>query len=203
MRYFLIFTCSILVLTILICILPNTDEATLYDGFIRLHVVANSDSEKDQVLKLEVRDAVLNVMANLTQECTTVDQAESVFNENKKTISEAASEVIKENGADYNITVTLSNEYYPTREYAGISLPAGIYRSARILIGEAQGKNWWCILFPPLCTNTAKAKEKLITAGFSQNQIRILTDGDDVKYKIKFRALELIEKLIAALSEKD
>ncbi|MHB1151290.1 MAG: stage II sporulation protein R [Eubacteriales bacterium] len=203
MRYFLIFTCSILVLTILICILPNTDEAKLYDGFIRLHVVANSDSEKDQALKLEVRDAVLNVMANLTQECTTVDQAESVFNENKKIITEAASEVIKENGADYNITVTLSNEYYPTREYAGISLPAGIYRSARILIGEAQGKNWWCILFPPLCINTAKAKEKLITAGFSQNQIRILTDGDDVKYKIKFRALELIEQLIAALSEKE
>lgn len=202
MRYFLMFTCSVLVLTILVCILPNTDEAKLYDGFIRLHVVANSDSEKDQTLKLEVRDAVLNVMTNLTQECTTVDEAESVFNENKKNISETASEVVKENGADYNITVTLSNEYYPTREYAGITLPAGVYRSARILIGEAQGKNWWCILFPPLCTDTAKVKEKLITAGFSQNQIRILTDGDNVKYKMKFRALELIEQLIAALSEK-
>lgn len=185
----------------MICVLPNKEEATLYDEFIRLHILANSDSEDDQTLKLKVRDAVLTVMADLTQDCETVAQAETVFTENKLLIAETALDVIRENGADYNVSVTLSNEYYPTRAYAGVTLPAGVYRSARILIGRAQGQNWWCILFPPLCTNTAKAKDKLAAAGFSQNQIRILTDGDNVKYKLKFKTLEIIQEIIESIKQ--
>lgn len=202
MRYLTTFSCSVLVIAMLTFILPNTEEAELYDGFIRLHVIANSDDKKDQALKLDVRDAILDIMSDLTAECANIKEAETVFTMNKDEITEAASKVIRANGFDYKVAVTLDDEYYPTCEYAGITLPAGVYRSARILIGEAQGQNWWCILFPPLCVDTAKAKEKLVTAGFTQNQIRILTDGDNVKYKMKFRVLELIEQLFAALDNK-
>jgi stage II sporulation protein R len=199
LRYFLTFTCCILVIALLSCVFPNKNEAALYDGFIRLHVVANSDSEKDQALKLKVRDAVLTVMAELTENCKTAAEAEKIFEENENRIINVARDVITENGAFYDVDVTLDDEYYPTREYAGVTLPAGVYRSARILIGKAQGQNWWCILFPPLCTDTAKAREKLAAAGFTRNQIRILTDGDNVKYKLKFRTLEIIEQIIEAL----
>jgi stage II sporulation protein R len=190
-----------LVLTVLFCILPNKGDAELYDEFIRLHIIANSDSEDDQALKLKVRDAVLTVMADLTRDCATVAEAETVFVNNKVRIAETALDVINENGADYKVSVTLSDEYYPTREYAGVTLPAGVYRSARILIGQAQGHNWWCILFPPLCTDMSKAKDKLTAAGFTQNQIRILTDGDNVKYKLKFKTLEIIQEIIESIKQ--
>lgn len=197
----MIFTSFVVAFAILVCVIPNTEEARLYNEFIRLHIIANSDSERDQTLKLKVRDAVLKKVDTLTKDCASVEEAESVFIQNKDDIAKTAAEVVKNNNARYDISVTLSDEYYPTREYEGIVLPAGVYKSARILIGEAQGKNWWCILFPPLCTNTAKAREKLVTAGFTQNQIRILTEGDNVKYKIKFRTLEIIQQIIAAFSD--
>ena len=202
MKYLTTLSCSVLVIAILTFVLPNTEESELYDGFIRLHVVANSDIKKDQTLKHDVRDGILEIMSNLTAECANVKEAETVFNMHRGEITEAASKIIEAKGFDYKVTVTLDDEYYPTCEYAGITLPAGIYRSARILIGNAQGKNWWCILFPPLCVDTAKAKEKLVSAGFSQNQIRILTDGDNVKYKMKFRVLEILEQFFAALGDK-
>ena len=91
--------------------------------------------------------------------------------------------------------MTLDREYYPTREYEGVSMPAGTYLSLRVMIGEAKGQNWWCVLYPPLCTSSAKPESTLKQAGFTPAQIRVLTEGESPRYKLKFKFLEFFESL--------
>ena len=201
LRWLLLFTCSVMIFSAVCFALPPVTQTGLYDGFIRLHILADSDSVEDQAVKLLVRDAVIKLMAGLTEGCSNVTEAQEVFTSNMNGIIETSVDVLRENGFEYGVSVFIDDEYYPTRIYetqdGEVTLPAGIYRSARIVLGEGEGQNWWCILFPPLCTDSAKAKDKLAAAGFTQNQIRILTDGDNVKYRLKFRSLEIIEELLS------
>jgi len=199
MRYLLTFTSGLLVLTMLCIAMPFAAEGELYDQFVRLHVLANSDSEADQTVKMAVRDAVVEKTASLTAGCTDVRQALAVLESNAAQLAQTANGVLLEKGFDYGARVVIGQEYYPTREYEEVTLPAGVYRSARIILGDGEGKNWWCILFPPLCTDAAKARDKLKAAGFTSNQIRILTDSDDVTYKLKFRSLEILSGLLEQL----
>ncbi len=195
MRTILSFCSTFLVLFVLLTAMPNQNDYAVYDGFIRLHVLANSDSESDQTVKLEVRDALLGTVAGLTEGCVDVSEALEMLEAHADTLSEKADAVLRQNGFDYGAQVRIGREYYPSRTYDDVTLPAGVYLSTRIVLGEGEGHNWWCILFPPLCTDTARAVEKMRAAGLTQNQIRILTDGDHITYKLKFRSLELIQSL--------
>lgn len=190
-RFLLIFSVLTLLLTAFSFALPTAEESGLYDGFIRLHVIANSDGEADQTVKLKVRDAVLEVMKESILSCSNIGEASSAVNERLAVVEETAEGVLAENGFNYGASVSFGREYYPTREYEGVSLPAGVYMSVRVKLGEAEGHNWWCVMFPPLCLDSSTATEKLAAAGFTQNQIRILTDGENVTYKLKFRFLEI------------
>lgn len=174
-----------------------SDAKAIYEGTVRLHVLANSDSEADQTLKLKVRDALLSEMDALLGQSEAKDAAtaESVLADELDRFERIAQEVIAENGFDYPVKLTLTEEYYETRSYEGFSLPAGEYTSLRVLIGDARGQNWWCVLFPPLCTTAASAEEALSETGFTKNQVRLLTDQESTSYKIKFKTVEWFSEL--------
>lgn len=194
MKGFTMFTSLVLIVCVLCSFMPLSDESEIYDNTVRLHVLANSDSEYDQNIKLCVRDAVLSYITEVTEEAQNAEEASALISEEIHAICGVAKDALSALGEDKEVSVTLSNEYYPTREYEEVRLPAGSYTSLRIMIGEAQGQNWWCVLYPELCTGAAKAGETLVKTGFSKDQIDILTGGEEPKYRLKFKILEIFEK---------
>ncbi len=126
---------------------------------VRLHVIANSDEAADQAQKLRVRDGVLACVSGLTADCETADDARECIAAHLPEIAEAAQRVLA--GSGYDVTVSLGPETYGTRDYASFSLPAGTYPSLRVQIGEAAGKNWWCVVFPTLCTAATSDEAEL------------------------------------------
>ena len=182
----------------LICLsyLPVHGEEQIYDSVVRLHVIANSDSDADQELKLKVRDAVLAEMSSLVGDCCDRESALTVLGSSLEHISSVAQKTVYENGYDYPVSVSLGEEKYPTKNYEAACFPAGTYSSLQIKIGDADGKNWWCVLFPTLCLSSAKsAEEAFIEVGLSSEQYKIITETDDPKYKLRFKILESFESI--------
>ena len=181
-----------------ISVFPRSTDYELYDKIIRLHVLANSNSKEDQELKLKVRDGMLDTVASLTEGCTSKSEAEAVLKASTELLKENAEATLRENGSSYSVTVTVGQEKYPEREYEGLRLPSGEYCSLRVMIGEAEGRNWWCVLFPPLCVGSASSvKEELVSVGFTPDQIRVLTDTDSPKYRIRFKILDIIGSIFS------
>jgi len=166
---------------------------------IRLHVLANSDSEADQALKLAVRDDLLTRTRVLLADVKTRDEAETVLKGAMDSLTVTARETVTREGYDYPVRITLGQEQYPTRRYENLAFPAGEYLSLRVLIGEAAGENWWCVLFPPLCLSAATAKneaeEAFLAAGLTGEQYRIITDSENTKYRLRFKILEVAKDL--------
>ena len=193
---------SIAIVTLLIGLmalsfLPVHGEEKIYDTVVRLHVLANSDSEEDQALKLRVRDAVLDATSPLVKDCTSQEEAVEILSAHIPDLESAAAAVIRQEGYDYPVTVLLGEEDYPTRTYESCAFPAGTYVSLRVCIGNAEGQNWWCCLFPPLCLSAATAKEDnedaFIQVGLTKDQYGIITETGKTKYKVRFKILEVIE----------
>lgn len=176
-------------------IIPTQSEAQIYDSCVRLHVIANSDSEEDQALKLKVRDALLSRVSEY--EADSKQEALLKMQEERESLTRLAKEVIKENGYEYDVKTEIGLENYPTRDYEGFSLPAGEYASVRVIIGEGSGQNWWCVLYPPLCTQAAISydKEACIEVGLTSDQYDLIT-GANGKYKVKFKILEMASQLV-------
>lgn len=168
---------------------------------IRLHVVANSDSAADQQQKLHVRDAVLRSVAELTTQCGDVRSAREQIAAHIDEISAAACTVLSEEGSDARVTVSLCDEAFETRVYDTFTLPAGVYPSLRVRIGAAEGKNWWCVVFPSLCTaaSTEEFEEAAQSGGFSAQETEVVTGGKQ-KYRFRFRTLELLETVASWFS---
>ena len=190
----------VLVLCVAICgILPIHGEEEIYESVVRLHVLANSDSEEDQALKLKVRDAVLAYTSPRVIDSVSREEAIEILSRELDAIKEIAQKSVYENGYDYPVDVTLTLEEYPTRNYESMSFPSGEYVSLRVLIGESEGQNWWCVLFPPLCLSAATEKsaneEAFIAVGLTSEQYKIITETDDAKYQLRFKILESIEDL--------
>ena len=193
-KFVLICCISFLAVFTLLSILPVNGEEEIYDNMIRLHVLANSDSPSDQALKLSVRDAILEKATEIKAS----DSNEAYIKTEKalKGFEDAAERVIKEKGYPYSVKVTLGEERYPERTYDSFTLPEGTYTSLRVLIGDAEGKNWWCVLYPPLCTAAAsKEEEVFIAAGFTGEQYEAITDSENKTYKIKFKIVELFKEI--------
>lgn len=186
----------------LISVLPVHGEAKIYDTVVRLHVLANSDSEQDQALKLQVRDEVLRVTGPLLEGCESREQAVEILSRHQGDIEQAAQAVVLSRGYDYPVSVLLGEEEYPTRNYENCCFPSGTYLSLRVCIGEAQGQNWWCVLFPPLCLSAASAEdeqsneEAFISVGLTGEQYRVITETDQVKYRVRFKVLEAVQELL-------
>ncbi len=157
---------------------------------LRLHVLANSNSEEDQQLKLKVRDAVLKTGKNIFDGSVTKENAEEKIEKEKEILTETAKEVIRENGFDYDVKITVTEEFFTTRTYEDITLPAGKYKAVRVLIGESVGQNWWCVMFPPLCIPTAQPDINLF---FSEEEVKLVES--DPKYEPRFKIVEIYESI--------
>ena len=192
----LIVTFAIIGLCAILTILPIHSEGQIYDSVLRLHVLANSDSEGDQALKLSVRDAILADTAHLFDDCKSRDEASAVVNENLPLLQMSAERAIGEAGYSYPVRIELGEEEYPTKNYESACFPAGEYLSLRVLIGEGEGQNWWCVLFPPLCVSAASESDGSVEVGLYGDQYAIVTETEDIKYKIRFKLLEAIEKAV-------
>ena len=178
--------------------LPVHGEEDVYDAVIRLHVIANSDSEQDQALKMQVRDAVLSVTTTALGGCEDRDMAAVCLNALIPTLTATAEETLRRAGSADPVTVTLSQEEYPTRNYESFCFPSGEYLSLRVMIGEAEGQNFWCVLFPPLCMSAAtvekkEAEEQFIAVGLTKDQYAIITETENAKYKLRFKLLEALQ----------
>ena len=175
--------------------IPKAEEAKIYDACVRLHVIANSDSESDQELKLKVRDKLLEKV----DEYEAKDKKEAIYllEENKEELITLAKEVVSKEGEDYNVKIEIGLEDYPTRTYEDFSLPAGEYTSVRVIIGEGKGQNWWCVLYPPLCTSSAIKydEDAYIDVGLTKDQYGLIT-GVSGNYKVKFKFLELASQMV-------
>jgi len=196
-RFMLIFSVGCLILPMLWAFVPIQGEAEIYSETLRLHVLANSDTPEDQALKLKVRDAVLNEMQRIAEneDCYGFSDAKKLAEDNIDVFRKCSLKVIEESGYDYPVSVTLGQEHFPTREYEGVRLPAGEYTALRICIGNAEGRNWWCVLYPTLCLDAAEPKKELAEAGFTQTQIRLLTDNESPRYVLRFKLLEWLGEL--------
>lgn len=159
---------------------------------LRLHVIAASDSEADQTLKLKVRDAILTAGTDIFDGSVDVENAVKKITPKIKTLEETADKVIKENRFDYDVAITIDKEYFTTRTYETVTLPAGEYLSLIVKIGEGKGKNWWCVMFPPMCISAAD-EDTVLRLALNKNEINLVTSNP--KFEPRFKVIEIIENL--------
>ncbi len=166
-------------------------QAEVASELVRLHVLAKDDTDYEQAVKLQVRDRVLEYVQPLLNGVTNQAQAVAVLDGNMDGIRAAAAAA----AGDRQVAVTLTEEYYPTREYEGFALPAGEYTSLRVILADGEGRNWWCVVYPPLCTELATERMELLT-----DETESLITGQD-GYVYKFKILELwgeIKEIVGA-----
>lgn len=196
---------KITVLTLTFCalflflgLLPIHGESDLYDEVLRLHVLADSDDPRDQELKLAVRDRILSETRCILADAADRDQAEQLLRAELPRLTACAEETLRGEGCELPVSMILDNEIYPTRTYGSLSFPSGEYLSLRAVIGSGEGRNWWCVLFPPLCLSAATSaeanKDDCISVGLTGEQYKIITETDSTTYRIRFRFLEVLEE---------
>ena len=177
----------------------STISLDLKDNFFRLHILANSDSVEDQALKLKVRDRIIEYMELLSYENMSKEDAIKITNDNLINFKTVAEKTIHEEGYSYPVNLEIGTFYFPTKNYANLSLPAGYYDGLKIEIGEAKGQNWWCSLFPPLCFVDVssgmvdEAYEEDLKENLSGEEFAIIT-GSSKNIKLKFKLVELFSK---------
>ncbi len=170
-----------LLLALLTALWAQKTQAEVASELVRLHVLAKDDTDYEQAVKLQVRDEVLKYVQPLLEGTNTQEQAVAVLNGNIDGIRRAAATV----AGDRQVAVTLTEEYYPTREYDGFALPAGEYTSLRVILADGEGRNWWCVVYPPLCTDLATERMELLT----DETESLITQSEGYVYK--FKILEL------------
>ena len=181
-------------------VIKNNEELKyedIVDKIIRFHVLANSDTEEDQKLKLKVRDEVINYISPKLKNSKSLDESRKIIMENKEKMEQISKKVIKDNGYDYEVTSMISRENFPDKIYGDLIFPQGEYEAYRILIGKAKGQNWWCVMFPPLCfvdetkniVDSSEIKES-IENEVNEDKKEINKD----KIKFKFRLFEILFK---------
>ena len=181
------------VLTVTGCAVLQSQQQRMAEKLIRLHVVANSDAAEDQRVKLVVRDAVLAEAGALLADAS---DARAAIAGGLPQLEAAANAALRAEGSADTARVSFRRELFPTRVYSTFSLPAGVYPSLRVTLGEGNGHNWWCVIFPSLCTPaTADGFAAAAAAGgFTQAEIGLMTQADE-SYSVKFRSLELLQAL--------
>ena len=176
------------------CTYFTASAGTVKEDVVRLHILANSNSEADQKVKLKVRDALLKTNASILSDSVTKENAKEHFEKSKELLLKTAEETLKENGFGYNVKITLQEEYFETRAYGNLTFPAGKYTALKVVLGEGEGENWWCVMFPPLCIPAADGiKTNENTADYlTQSGEKIVNGGE--KYIVKFKLLEIYEE---------
>ena len=166
--------------------------AQIRERVVRLHVLANSDSEEDQALKLKVRDTVVEAAAGLFDGAENAGDALALAEKRLPRLQAAAQQRVYDEGYDYPVQAKLVKMYFTTRVYDTVTLPAGMYDALRITIGEAEGKNWWCVVFPPMCVSAA-TEHKELSDVLDPEQEEIVTQPQ--KFEVRFKIVELLESV--------
>lgn len=185
--------CAALVFSVIFSVTGFQAECdNLRNDVLRLHILANSDSDEDQRVKLAVRDALLSCGKKIFSGETNVNNAEDILLSEKDELIETANRVLEENGFGYKAQITLAEEYFTTRTYENYTLPAGNYKALKVVLGEGNGHNWWCVMFPPLClpAATENTEVDLYFKGKSGDIIQ-----SSPKYEIRFKIVEIIEEI--------
>lgn len=186
---------------------------------IRFHVIANSDSDEDQKLKLKVRDEIIKYIAPKLKESKSIEESREILKDNNDKIIEIAKECIKKNGYDYNVQTTLGRENFPVKTYGNITLPQGNYEAYRVLIGKASGQNWWCVMFPPLCfvditkgqvayKETEKQMKEVLTEEEYEKidntkATNASTSPKKAEVKFKFKVVEILDKALKNIDDNE
>ncbi len=186
---------SVVIGVILSFVISVVSFAATCDGIrkevLRLHIIAASDSYDDQQLKLKVRDAVLKAGSDVFDGSVNIDNAVEKIEPRLDYLESVAEKTIKENGFDYNATVSLSKEFFATKTYKNVTLPAGKYLAVRVIIDKGEGKNWWCVMFPSLCLPAAVVKTEIDDV-LDKNEVQLVSRNP--KYEPRFKIVEIIEK---------
>ena len=187
--------CIAFVLTVIYSVIPFQAECEqISNEVFRLHILANSDSEEDQSLKLRVRDSLLKYTDRLFSEAENSDEAEGIARDNLERLRAVAQREVYANGYDYQVKAEVVNMYFNTRYYERYTMPAGMYDALRITIGSGEGHNWWCVMYPSICISSAVETDKRVEDTFSQNQQEIVKGNE---YQYKFKVVEIFEKIVS------
>lgn len=196
---------SWIILIILICIYTffcaysyvQAVSSDLKSSVFRLHVIANSDSDEDQELKYIVRDNLLDYMNEICADCTTKEEAIKIANNNLNSFEKIAKDTVKNEGYSYDVNVEIGEFEFPTKSYGDISLPAGIYDALEVKIGNANGHNWWCVMFPPLCFidissgTVPESSKEVLKDELSEEEFALVSNDSNSDINFKFKLLEI------------
>ena len=183
----------------------NTFSNDYKENLIRFHVLANSDSEEDQALKLKVRDEVISYLQPKLKDSKSIQESEKIILNEEDKLMDICKETIKENGYDYDVSINLGYSKFPTKQYSSVVLPAGEYKALKIVIGKGQGRNWWCVMFPPLCfvdeQNNVIDKEtdEKLKSVLTKDEYELIVEKDNKKVndlQIKFKIVEVFQKIL-------
>ena len=185
----------------------NAVSTNIADSVFRLHVIANSDTEEDQNLKYLVRDALIEYMNSISNKCISRKEAISIAESHQDDFYTIAHQIISDNGYNYDVNINIGNFAFPTKNYGDISLPAGYYDALRVEIGNANGQNWWCVMFPPLCFVDVSSgivpndSKDLLQDNMSNEEYDLITNSNDnSSLTFKFKIVELFENIKVKLA---
>lgn len=198
----------VLVMAIVLIKEINKINACTYDyreNLIRFHVIANSDSEKDQALKLKVRDAVIDYLKPKLENSMSIEESERIIKGEYDNLEKISKNIISDNGYNYNVEVGLQYSNFPAKQYSSVVLPSGKYKALKVVIGEGKGKNWWCVMFPPLCfvdeesgvideKTDKKLQEVLTPEEYDLIMAKNKTEVEDLKFK--FKIIEVLQGVL-------
>lgn len=193
---------SVVIFTVILVISAITyakiTQSNIADSVLRLHVIANSDSAADQQLKIAVRDRVLKEAQNLFENTSSADEAKKAAEKNIKFLEKTTKDELKKRGYDYEVSVEVGEFAFPVKFYDDIMLPSGQYRAVRIIIGEGKGRNWWCVMYPPMCSidgiTMDSGREKL--KGALSDDEYAMVSSKNKGAEIRFKIVDIINSII-------
>ena len=191
--------CIAFVLTVFYSLIPFEAECNeISNEVLRIHILANSDSQADQNLKLKVRDEILAYSEELFNSANSKEEAEKIVQENLAEIIAVAQKKVYDEGYDYKVNAEITNMYFTTRYYEQFTMPSGMYDALRVTIGEGEGQNWWCVMYPSICLSASIESDEKAKESFTDNQYDIVSSGE---YQYRFKVVEIFEKITSFFAE--
>ena len=192
--------CVVSVITIVVLLVFNAKATTdsLADKVIRFHVVANSDTTEDQILKQRVKDEIIEYMEPMLKDSASLDETRKILNRSLPIIKQIAQNVIGDYEKNYSVYVSLDHANFPIKSYGDVIFPSGEYEACRVIIGEGKGENWWCVMYPPLCYVDAasgvvplEGKEQL-KQKLNEDQYKLVLNKSEKRYEVRFKIVDTI-----------
>ena len=187
-RIFELSALAAFVISLAMCIAFESDCKNIRNNVLRLHVIADSNSDAAQKVKLLVRDAILEESGELFEGNGNIEEAQIRLSESLDTMKVVAERTLREKGFTYSAEVEITECYFPTRQYGNVTLPAGYYNALRVVLGSGEGENWWCVMFPPMCLPAASKDEARLSDVLDEKSLEIVSESE--KYEERFWIVE-------------